>query len=317
MNNTSVALLIIPSVLSTWNSLQTCTSLICVAVYILNGFLLYLFLRRRYLRTVFSIYILTITISQILNAVFQNPLLFVVRDYVVHGKGDTFCMVYLYLKQTIGTSLPSFHMLVALNRIWALCYPMSYRHRHTKKLAGVLCAGTWLFIHVVVVPGLFMEGLYFRTRQNNFLCTFSTGDPKMEYWSITVTITLSIVPEVVILLFYPFALWKRRQRRKKIKEITLRSSTDEARGSTKSVHSFMVLTLLTVSTTVCWTPTNAYFVAMKYFPNVTFMEAAVTLKLLHTAVDPVLFIVAWSDLRQAARDAVQWGVRKVPEAVKR
>ncbi|XP_055334969.1 gastrin/cholecystokinin type B receptor-like [Paramacrobiotus metropolitanus] len=304
-----------PTMLSIWSVIQSVTLAICILVYILNGFMFALYLRHRHLRTPFSVYLLTVTGGNLLNAVFNNPLLFVLRDATITGNGTTFCMVYLYLKQTVGTALPAFHMLIALNRIWAMCYPLSYRQRHTRGFAGGVCVVTWMVIHAVIVPGLTMEGLYFRTPGNNFLCTFSTGDARMEAWSVTVTVVLSIVPEVTILCFYPFAVGKRVQRSRKVREMTIvapsvhgtgkLATDDDAAGTVRAAkRSFTVLTLLTVSATVCWTPTNVYFVAMKYFNSFLFMQIAVTLKLLHTAIDPLLFMVSLQDLRRAARNAL-------------
>lgn len=69
-------------------------------------------------------------------------------------------------------------------------------------------------------------------------------------------------------------------------------------------HAFTVLTLLTFSVFITWTPQNIYFTVGAFIPldYPVMLQITTTLYALQPALDPLFFIVALKDLRDSYRD---------------
>ncbi|XP_055340761.1 probable G-protein coupled receptor No18 [Paramacrobiotus metropolitanus] len=71
-------------------------------------------------------------------------------------------------------------------------------------------------------------------------------------------------------------------------------------ASRKHMHAFLLLTLLTISVFLCWSPSVIYFTAVAFAPNITnpSIDSSVTLLYNFQAVmDPILFTLSLKDLR--------------------
>lgn len=129
---------------------------------ILNGFVLAMFFKYTHLRTSFAVYIILILSSNLFQITFINT----VDIYsVYYGSGHVnaaFCDAILYRSMVIVGCVVYTHVLITINRIWAISYPISYRNYHNKKTAKILCVSAWTWVHIINLPGLGIAVYYRR-----------------------------------------------------------------------------------------------------------------------------------------------------------
>lgn len=147
-----------------WNYSSILSVIITVCGILTNTTVLAVFVKKRNtLVTPFSIYLINLLLSNLSNLILFYPLDVIQQAY---GKGwflgNTVCTVYVYgfvvLNATMGTS----HLLIILNRLWAVTFPISYRARHTKSFAFKVCLGMWMYLHATHISGVILDTLYYR-----------------------------------------------------------------------------------------------------------------------------------------------------------
>ena len=60
--------------------------------------------------------------------------------------------MYTYLSLTAGDLVIFAHSLIAVNRLWAVIFPFSYRTQHTAKVAIILCGFALLLVNASSIP---------------------------------------------------------------------------------------------------------------------------------------------------------------------
>ena len=89
------------------------------------------------------------------------------------------------------------HILIAVNRTWAVLHPISYRSIHSKRVAVLLCAGMWCYIHVVLLPGIIRDALYFRMDMASNSCYLDSAAQRS--WAIAVQVVIFNNPQLIML----------------------------------------------------------------------------------------------------------------------
>ncbi|XP_055352487.1 uncharacterized protein LOC129598546 [Paramacrobiotus metropolitanus] len=237
----------------------TFTAISVTVVFILsttaNGLVLYLFSRVRNLkRKPFYVFVLNLTITNFVYCIWENAFDIGAAFSPSYWKSrsSVICSVYLYSNYMIQSATCNAHLLITLNRLWAILFPHSYRTHQKVSVFVAICMAKWIFVHVIMLPGLISDGLYYRE------------DPPA-----TVESTISA------------------------------KRTGLFRNSSQKM---LLLTLLTVSVMICWTPNFIAFTLYSFIPlpdDLTIFIVVTFMYSVQALMDPVLFLVALRDLRIA------------------
>ncbi|GAU96060.1 hypothetical protein RvY_07558 [Ramazzottius varieornatus] len=281
--------------------------------------------------TPFNVYMLNLAITDFVTAIFTTPgnfALYALNKWVF---SRAFCTVYLYGFWTWYSLSIQFHMLISLNRLWAVCFPMHYKTYHTKRLAALMCILTYIYAHIWTLTGLIPDDMYYRT-ENFRDCSLNLMAQSL--WATLCDLILYVVPEVVVVGVYPIIGWKVAQRRK------VRASARSKPGATlsaadgvrdrylarpsasvgpqqrsrgrqnvpgSSTSQFKVLTYLVAATVIFWTPNLVYFAIAStsdYFDS-TFYTITVVLLSINPLITPLTYPLASAVWREAFRSLLK------------
>lgn len=206
------------------------------------------------------------------------------------------------------------HMIISLNRTWALILPLHYRDRHSKKVALMGCISMWILVHAALLPRFIYDVVHRDFSSSNEKCEFSD---RRKNWLIALQFALYVLPELVILMAFPVIAYKRRRRKVADHIRAFRISDSTTSNPLRQLiqqaplegngQAFVALALLTLSILICWTPKNV-FVTITQFRAIENSEAVYEIMDLISAVqlitDPVMFIMAFPDLRTAVKAAL-------------
>ena len=76
-------------------------------------------------------------------------------------------------------SMPSFRTAtfsLRSNRVWAVCWPYSYRNWHKKWVAVALCVVGWLEVAVLVLPAYVKDEMYYRLDPARYGCGLNIAE---------------------------------------------------------------------------------------------------------------------------------------------
>lgn len=65
--------------------------------------------------------------------------------------GKPACTVYNY-KTMLESVIMHSHLLIAINRMWAVIFPMHYRRHHSRRMAICQCVATWVYVSAYMLP---------------------------------------------------------------------------------------------------------------------------------------------------------------------
>ncbi|GAU91571.1 hypothetical protein RvY_03799 [Ramazzottius varieornatus] len=277
------------------------------------------------LHTPFNVYVSNLAISDFVISIFTTPGNFALFALNRWPFSSAFCTLHLYVYWNWYTTSLQYHMLISLNRLWAICFPHHYRTHHTKRLAVSLCTATCLYAHVWTLIGLIPDALYYRT-ENEREC--SVNVELQPLWSALYLFTLYTFPEVVVIVVYPVISWKVAQRRKvkarnnpksalsasgpggTAAEGPVRQSVPvsqqghlrgESRLSGPRTSHFKVLTYLVMANVIFWTPNGTYFVlaSTMNFSNFSYYTFTLVLLSISPLITPLTYPLASKDWREA------------------
>ncbi|XP_055334066.1 cholecystokinin receptor-like [Paramacrobiotus metropolitanus] len=208
--------------------------ILAVAITCANGVVLAAFFVNRHLRTPFNCYLISLILSDIGQAALDMPFTILSGFQPVWPLGHVACNFNLYAKWVYVAAVRNTHALISLNRIWALFWPVSYKHYHTKSTAIWLCVGTWVYVHVWLMPGLVPDAMVWR-KDDGTCFVNTTAQP---VWAMTTQMCLYNLTLVIITVTYPFIWWKIRQRRKLIvPRVGFTNTTSCEQGTTQNGQS--------------------------------------------------------------------------------
>ncbi|XP_055348564.1 probable G-protein coupled receptor No18 [Paramacrobiotus metropolitanus] len=321
----------------------------CVIQTLLNAAMIVAFIVRRELRTSFTIYLMFLFCANIIYALGGYPLEvlrqgFPNRWFLSHAA----CAFYIYQVWVFCPVAMHLHVLITLNRLWAISFPVSYKNIHSEKVAVLICAGTFVYVHLVCLPLVVLDLKYHHLSDERYGCMLNTA--AQNVYTTVVAIVSTDVPIVVVVGAYPF-LWYKHLKRKKIgtakpSRVEVHQTVGAATGvvsaieppavvpnvlkrksafrriEASSARPFVVLTLLTVSVLVCWTPdqvmwTMSCFNAANDAPGLRYTTSV--LFTLQAALDPILFALSLRTFRKMLSRLIcccKRGVNEQPRGVK-
>ncbi|XP_055355125.1 5-hydroxytryptamine receptor 1D-like [Paramacrobiotus metropolitanus] len=307
---------------------------ITAAALFTNTFTLILFTKVKL--NSFDIYLINLLIVNLLYLVIACPLDMVHRLHLFNWPlSDITCSVYLYTLWTLQYLLPYVHLLISFSRVWAVAFPVHYSRTATISRSVGLCAAVWLLAHVITLPGLLLDEWLYRRPINVYGCQVNLD----TVWSQKIWLQFLQIQgamcEALLLLVYPYIRFKKRQRDKLANarqnsrmgsenrsrehmQLVAKNHSGEchsdgsmaatASKSSQSSYAFLLLTLLTFSLFLLWTPNIAYFLLLSvadipYDPVVA--NVVILLFNVQIILDPVLFFLAMGHLRTAASDMLR------------
>ena len=283
-------------------------------------------MKEAHLRSPFAIYIINLFIANLLQLTVHYPLEILHELYSTWWMGPSLCTLYLYSTWMIQAAMCNAHSMIALNRLWAITFPYSYRRKHTKRLAISICVAVWLYLQACLLPGILINTRYYDVPMETSECEVKTT--KQRTWSCIVQAIAFDLPTLVVFSVYPIVCarlclrWRQRKVKQEVISVALEhmsrpsvvirnhqvnskmTGREAGRGNKRSdSHGFLVLTLMTFCVLACYTPLQlAYTIGIYFETSIPglYRPAAVLYELI-TVVDPILFVLALSDLRTAFR----------------
>ncbi|XP_055353237.1 5-hydroxytryptamine receptor 1B-like [Paramacrobiotus metropolitanus] len=287
-----------------------------------NGFVLIMYAMHHELRSPFSFYVMNLFINNLYLAI-ADPLR-IIDTLSTKWFPKTAACRFFIINDYIGCAMVNHaHLLITLNRAWAIMFPISYKQLHTRTMAKCICIGSAVYCHIILLPFIIIDFMYYRGPDLNAdSCDVKTGAQK-AYTQFLLKVFFQ-VPMFVILGTYPLLYWKRLTARKVAgrnhgNESTMQGTfsviaekvTTDLRQAVTVRHKdgsrkpFYVLTAMTLGVLVCWTPVKVYnFVQAvagdDYVNTPSFKELRTIGNVvyeLECIIDPILFTLVLSDLR--------------------
>ncbi|OQV25519.1 hypothetical protein BV898_00459 [Hypsibius exemplaris] len=310
---------------------------------IFNGTLLVVFAKDRSLRTPFSVYLVNLLLANFTCSVILYPMDFISNLHSAQWLiGNQACTAYLYTTCVIEAGIFHCHLLIALNRMWAVVHPISYRSIHSTQTAVLLCLGTWVYIHLAALPEVVLDALYYRLPVETAGCIINVAENPLRSYDRVAQLLFYHLPHLLMLLSVPIICCARRRsglrkqntvmpnysihphtrvltdRRGTQSSNTVLEGADRLQGiggksvagikaRTRKLRGFLLLLLLTSSVTICWLPIDVYYTMnsqIEDFKDELFFQVAETLFSLQTTVDPLIFMFSMKNLRVALRRLV-------------
>ncbi|XP_055342562.1 5-hydroxytryptamine receptor 1B-like [Paramacrobiotus metropolitanus] len=305
-----------------WTPLVTLKLLISIFSVLLNAAVLLVHYYIPAYINHFSVYLLALFLSNLFYILTSRPMGILDELYGIYpAAGYPVCVVYLYNK--VSSVMPVlFHVLISLNRVWAVTFPISYRERHTKRLAVYICLGAIVYVHVLNFPPFLVDSLlyypavYAKYQDCGHISTKSLDFNKAD------EVLNRILPMVVVMVAYVFIIvkrWKKRHANRSV-QVSITKSTPATNpspqdGATKqnpptavvqparpikSVRPFVILTLTSISVVVCWAPAQTFFFIGLFLhislPGVVFTTVSL-LYSLQMIFDPLMWIFSLSSAK--------------------
>ncbi|GAU97031.1 hypothetical protein RvY_08394 [Ramazzottius varieornatus] len=216
-----------------WDFADTLSLVTILLSFSLNLTIVILFCQNSSCRTSFNYYIVNLCLTN-LAFNFVYPLDVLNERYPFHLPPLPFCVFFRYITYITPAQVNNAHLLLALNRLWAVTWPISYRqfHRTNSGFATVkVCATMWAYCSLCVLPGIVLDALEPRLPAEMYHCSSSAAT--QWAWQATTQILVYDIPIAITLVIYPFILYKTsqmaREKQRKVGQSRAATRTDHSR----------------------------------------------------------------------------------------
>ncbi|XP_055341859.1 probable G-protein coupled receptor No18 [Paramacrobiotus metropolitanus] len=212
----------------------------------------------------FKPYIANLLLANLSLAVFENPLDILLELSCQHWTLSwAICDLYLYCNYVITAWAIHAHLLITVNRLWALVFPYSYRDQHIISTSFLFIGGALVYVHIWSVPGLVLDSVFYRSMNDE--C--EVNNDAQRTWALALQICLFLAPIVFVAGAYMYIIDRQRMRwktRPGTREAPLSQKPTDGKSSDppaaqkntrqQNNQAFLILTLLTCSVVITWTP---------------------------------------------------------------
>ncbi|XP_055330431.1 adenosine receptor A1-like [Paramacrobiotus metropolitanus] len=277
---------------------------------LLNFVPLVILLTHKNLQTPFSVYIVVVMFASFLYASIEF-LLTILETY------GSFTVALCYVQQCaqwlISPQWSNAQLQICLNRIWALTFPISYKERHTKRLAIKIIAANWIVLYIIGIPTIVVNTVYKPATPAKPFVSCTTDMVALGRYSFGDMIITLTIPTIVVVVSYPYLLYQQLKRSKKRKALSAENPGLRALIR-EDFHAFLVLTTITFSVAVSWVPVTVSFTMLvmgklRFSPD-TMQIFSYGLSLADLVMNPCLLCLAVTDLRKATLQAFCCGWNK-------
>ncbi|XP_055350168.1 5-hydroxytryptamine receptor 1D-like [Paramacrobiotus metropolitanus] len=148
--------------------------------------------------------------------------------------GEAGCVFYVYAVYVFNIAQPVNHAVIALNRIWAMVHPISFREAQSRRLVGRVIAVMWIIPHAIALSTATVSVTARHADQIIFCFNFVIAPSLAEKISENVQKIIGLVSFLITSASIPMVIWKLRKR-EKVKENSVHpSSTGSKRTGTTS-----------------------------------------------------------------------------------
>ncbi|XP_055356349.1 alpha-2Db adrenergic receptor-like [Paramacrobiotus metropolitanus] len=269
-----------------WTPVLIMMALIAGISFSLNSVMLLLQFLPQTRITSFTVYLIAICIGNLGYLGIVRPIGIMTSATGVFPGGYALCMFYMYVQFIICQVPVLVHALISINRFWAIRYPVSYRHRHHKKMSILLCASVFLYVHLVQFPMFMVEYYIISPIKKGCQLTGAAWMP----WRNADIVLHRFIPLILVIGIYIYIIVKKWKKKRTIDhhEMSVASTQNgtaftkadiveddderagakklkgkNSRGNKRAVKPFVVLTMTSVSVLLCWIPADVYW-AMLY-----------------------------------------------------
>ncbi|XP_055347374.1 5-hydroxytryptamine receptor 1B-like [Paramacrobiotus metropolitanus] len=302
-----------------------------VASILLNGLIVFIYFKEHSLRSSFNALIANLCTAEVLFAGTGMPGNFIRGLYGYFPYSATACSFFQYCINVFGSAVRYGHVLITLNRLWAVSYPVHYKRNQNMRLTCSIITLTWIFVNVLWLPVIIPGRMWANPHDKQ--CLVNTDfQPKT---ALAVEILGFTVTEIIVVVGSLLVSYRIHLRRKIKVELGLSSlsnkqdslslpkrdnglsksaagdsggsdTTQRRRTVSKQSSHNRVLAYLVVAVIVCWTPNHVYWLmvdTIDYWNN-TFLAVQYFALYANSWINPVLCLLALKDFRQAIRRLV-------------
>ena len=272
-----------------------------IATVFLHGSVLVVILRHRNLRTPFNMYVVNLLIVDLVHAVTDKPMS-AVQDYFLSdedypGHARMVKTFFTYILYCVLPATKWAHVLISVNRIWALTFPVHYSHRHTVFVAVAVCLASFFVIQTMGLLVAFVSLFEFLRR----------GLPMFN-----------IFCALFIVSSYPY-LYDKHQRYTKKQQLrrpgskTVTPSNQSSvpvttlegtSNSANTVDPFAFLTALTLVVFFAWVPTDIYYAFIagdRFIESFPVHYFGTAISGIQTMLDGIFFVFALRDIKATVK----------------
>ena len=130
-----------------------------------NLLTLFIFGTVRSLQTPFNVYLMFLLTFNIINAVVVCPFDTLAVLYPHWIFGANMCSAYLYICWMTQAVIPHTHLLISLNRVWAVTAPHHYRDHISKRLSMWSCVVIFAYVNAMLLPLMILDVVKYRTNE--------------------------------------------------------------------------------------------------------------------------------------------------------
>ncbi|XP_055344049.1 probable G-protein coupled receptor 19 [Paramacrobiotus metropolitanus] len=255
-------------------------SISCLSVLLNAIVLIVQFLPQTHV-TSFTIYLIFISVSSVLWLIATRPIQILYAFTGSWPGGDPGCVVFMYFQFVVSQIPVLIHILISVNRLWAVKYPVSYRERHNKKLAILLCLAVVAYVHLVHFSIYLLEFFYYNPPGKTGGCQPSGGSLN---WRRVDIVLHRIIPLFTVITMYVYIMVHRWRKKGQVQNQENKASGQTSKGQTshdtvkperggaagnpgqsvyqrkrQQVKPFVVLTATSIVVFVCWVPPIVYW----------------------------------------------------------
>ena len=186
---------------------------------ILNSATFSLILYDKKLHTAFNIYLANLFGANILYALLNGPLECAAGLSAAWQFSESTCTTYIYLQCTLAVVQQSTHVLIAINRFWAITHAVHYRKHHNVKIALTFCLLIWIIAHSSVVPVVALNTTFYQEHLRNDGCIVYEGSwASVWMFGVQTYCSICVLATLILLPFLCCRIWHRRKNRKRDKK---------------------------------------------------------------------------------------------------
>ena len=295
-----------------------------VLAMITNSTLVYLFIRYRSVRTPFNVYAVSLCLANLAYLLLFYPTSMYNEWRSSSSRPSQFlCVFHRFTVHGFSPVIAHSHFLIAVNRLWAVVAPISYRNYHRPDSIlrpSLICLFIWVYVELFVLPTVIIDAQTPAYSSEKVHCTAKSRGP--DWYVVTGMFLIYDVPLVLCLLTYPviFAIILHNARvrlgqaasQEPTEKIPATNATTSQANTTPiktscygrlrhhSGKQFFMLTLLTLNVAISLFPAQLYYSLITFGVNPSGMFTVVgTLYALGCIFDPILFIISVKTFKAA------------------